>query len=976
MSGDKMQRLFTIPAGIPFAKALASRLLDEYKDTPESLPDILILLPTRRACRTLRDAFLQLNNGKPIMLPALQALGDIDEEELSLSITGQNASDTLLNLPPTLPGMQRQILLARAIVKHEDFPHGFDQALNLAKTLGHLLDQIYTENLDIKDLASLVPEDLATHWQVTLDFLKILSEVWPTILNDMNVIDAADRRNRLINALSTFWRETKPKRRIIAAGTTGSIPSVANLLDTIHTLPNGQIILPGLDEHIDEESWNALSESHPQYGFKHLLAVMNINREDVALWPSNINDHDTSKHRRHLTSELMRTAQTTKQWQDLAPDTFKTATQNLKRFDCDTPQNEAQIIAALMRETLQHPAKTAALITPDRNLAKRVAMACRRWNIEIDDSAGLPLTQTSVGRFLSLSIETITQSLSPVALLALLKHPLTNPNLQQNLKQFETSLLRGFKPPKGIDGLYLQWEKHGQDETLKPLIDTISAHMSPLLSMFNTDQKIQFKTLLNAHITLCENLHAGDKLWAAEDGNAASAILSELLNQAHTFPEIPPQEYPQILQQFLNGVTLRPTYGTHPRLQILGQLEARLIDADLVILGGLNEGTWPPDPGHDPWMSRPMRAEFGLPGSERSIGLSAHDFTQGLCAPNVAITRSKLNDGAPTVPARWLARLETVLNAAKMNPKTLIQNDIAYWVNELDHTTELEPFTRPAPKPPLSARPTKLSITKIETWLKDPYSIYAYSILNLRVLDPLEKEADAALRGQILHDSLDDFITQNPKHIPPNASDIILKSAQSHLENENQSAEDWHFYWPRFEKITQQFLDKETQWRNNAAPYKTEIKGSMTITSAAPDFTVYGRADRIDKTPDGAAIIDYKSGGSYPKKSLETGDNPQLPIEALIVQDGGFEGIAPTPCAYLGYWVLNGSKPTEANDPHDMLIDTKAALITLIETYNDENIPYFAIPRATKLPRFNDYEHLSRIKEWAALDDSDGEAAA
>jgi ATP-dependent helicase/nuclease subunit B len=979
--GDALQNIFTIPAGIPFAKALASRLLEEHADKPETLPDILILLPTRRACRTVREAFLQLNGGKPIMLPAMQALGDIDEEELSISIAGQEGTQQFLELPAVLPSMQRQILLARAILQHEDFPHGFDQALSLAKTLCHLLDQIYTEDLDIRDLVKIVPEDFADHWQITLDFLKILSEAWPQILNDMNVIDAADRRNRLINALSNFWDQTKPKQRIIAAGTTGSIPATAKLLKTIANLPNGQIILPGLDENIDDMSWENLSESHPQYGFKHLLEVLGRNKEDIATWPTTLNDNDISIARRILSSELMRPAETTKEWQAIKdkPEIIsacKTATQNLELFNCDTPQHEAQIIATLMRQTLEEPTKTAALITPDRNLAKRVAMACRRWGITIDDSAGEALNQTPIGRFLMLTIEACTNALSPVSLLALLKHKLAQKELKENLGQFETLLLRGFKPPKGIAGLEHQWEKNGHNESLRPLIDKLSELFTPLLNIFESDERVDFKSLMLAHITLCEALHDSENLWSGEDGNAASSLLSELLEHAHVMPNITPHEYPAILQQFMASITLRPAFGTHPRLQILGQLEARLIDADLVILSGLNEGTWPPDPGHDPWMSRPMRSEFGLPGSERSIGLSSHDFIQGLCSPKVAITRSKLKDGAPTVPARWLGRLETVLNAADIDPKTLSQSDITTWVHDLDTADTLEPYTRPAPKPPISVRPTKLPITKIETWLKDPYSIYAYSILGLRTLDPLEKEADAAIRGDMLHESLHEFITQHPDHIPNNAAKFILAAAQDFINRESLNEEDWHFYWPRFTKITDGFLSKEHEWREQAKPLKTEIKGEMKLSTTAGDFTLYGRADRIDQTEDGTAIIDYKSGGSFSKTGMTTGDTPQLPLEALIVQEGGFEEIPATPCTYLGYWVLNGNnKHTELTDPHNMLVDTKASLITLIETFADEQTPYYAIPRSNKIPRFNDYEHLARIKEWAALDDSESEAA-
>jgi len=950
-----MSNIFNIPAGIPFAKALTAQLLREHKDTPETLPDILILLPTRRACRTLREAFLQLNAGKPIMLPAMQALGDIDEEELSLSIAGQNGTKELLTLPAVLSGMQRQILLARAILKHEDFPHGFDQALNLAKTLGHLLDQIYTEDLDIKDLSKIVPEDFADHWQITLDFLKILSEEWPKILQTLNVIDAADRRNRLINKLSDFWQDSKPQKRVIAAGTTGSIPATARLLEVIANLPNGQIILPGLDDEIDEQSWETLSESHPQYGFKHLLATININRESVQTWPTSISDNAITKARRKLSSELMRPSETTHKWQEIDRRPIQSSIENLKLFDCETPQHEAQIIATMMRETLEQSTKTAALITPDRNLAKRVAMACLRWGIKVDDSAGTPLTQTQIGRFINLTIETCEQALSPTSLLSALKHPLTNQDIKSNLQHFETKILRGIKPAKGIKGLYQRAE---DDEDLKSFIKAIEEMLSPMIEIFDAGEKVAFKTLLQTHIQMCEALHKGDKLWAGEDGTHTSKFLSEILTESHSFPDIHPAEYAAILKQFMAGITLRPAYGTHPRLQILGQLEARLIDADLVILGGLNEGTWPSEPDNDPWMSRPMRKEFGLPVSERSIGLSAHDFAQGLCAPNVAITRAKRADGAPTIPARWLGRLETVLTASDIDIKTLHKNDIMDWVNAIDESEKLTPYKRPAPTPPKDTRPNKLSITKIETLLKDPYSIYAHSILKLSPLDPLEKEADAALRGQILHDTLDNFITHNPISIPDSAADIILKTAQDLTTSLDQDEEDWHFYWPRFSKIAQQFVDKETKWREDAKPLKTEINGQITLTTNNNDFTLYGRADRLDKMHGGVAIIDYKSGGAFSKKSMESGDNPQLPLEALIAESGGFENIPATPCAYLGYWVLNGGgKYTEI-------------------TFNNEKTPYFSLPRAQKIPRFNDYEHLARVKEWAALDDVEsGEAA-
>ena len=815
-----MNNIYNIPAGIPFAKALAKNLLDEYQSAPEDLAGILILLPTRRACRTLREAFLQLNAGKPILLPRMQALGDIDEEELSLSIAGKGGTQELLNLPPSLPPMRRQILLARAIHAKDDFPHSFDQALALAKDLGHLMDQIYTENLDMKDLASLAPEDFATHWQITLDFLKILSEEWPNILEGLGVIDIAQRRNALILALSNFWRAHPPQTRIIAAGTTGSIPATADLLKTIAALPNGQIILPGLDEGIDDDSWNALSESHPQYGFKHLFERLNIERHSVKPWPTTL-DQDICESRRFLAGQLMRPAETTKEWQALGEslhikDNLNAALQNFKSYTCETQNEEATTIALLMRQVLEEPTKTAALITPDRILAKRVTMACHRWGITIDDSAGTPLSQSCIGKFMILVAQACETNLAPTALLALFKHPFFSVETvtRKTIAKFEEYLLRGIKPPPGVDGLRIRLKSY-EEKTKKPapdlasVIDILEERISPMLSLYNAAQNIAFKTVLETHIKTCESLSNPEILWKNENGQSAAIFLSELLEHSPLFPNIYQNDYTPIVQQFLSAQTTRPAYGTHPRLQILGQLEARLIDADLVILGGLNEGTWPPDPGHDPWMSRPMRKEFGLPGAERSIGLSAHDFVQGLCAPNIALTRAARIDGAPTVPARWLQRLDTVLEAAGLDNKILRDSTIEHWRSSLDRAEEPTPIERPKPTPPVQSRPQKLPITAIETWLKDPYSIYAKYILNLRLLDPLEKDADAALRGQILHDVLDTFITTHPESIPQNAAAILHDISLQTLPAYNLNTEDWEFYWPRFERITGSFLAKE-----------------------------------------------------------------------------------------------------------------------------------------------------------------------
>ncbi|MGB4058005.1 MAG: double-strand break repair protein AddB, partial [Alphaproteobacteria bacterium] len=524
-------------------------------------------------------------------------------------------------------------------------------------------------------------------------------------------------RNRLLRAIAAHWKKSPPQTPVIAAGTTGSIPATAELLHTIIGLPQGRVILPGLDQDMDAASWHALDESHPQYLLKNLLHRFEQEREQIPLWPTTQND--TAKPRRLLATEIMRPPATTDQWaktlpgDKLAQQNIKAALGNLHLLHCTNEREEATAIAILLRQSLAIPDQKAVLITPRRSLAHRVIAACRRWNITLDDSAGRALDQTEAGIFLRLSAEAIARDFSPVALLALLKHPRSKFKEQARALDLE---IRGTRP--------------APEKLYEKITDKITPDLDPLMRRITNESRhtnlFKFNELLVMHLDLCERLSpTPDALWQNEDGEAAALFLTELKEYAPLLPEITKTEYCGILDTLLITIPVRSAFGGHPRLKILGQLEARMTDADLVIMAGLNEKTWPPDPGFDPWMSRPMRKEFGLPAAERSIGLAAHDFIQGFCAPNTVITRSERQDGAPTVPARWLQRLTAVLEAAGIDKNTILSSPAIHWANALDETTPAPPLRRPEPRPPLNARPQKISVTQVEKWQKDPYSIYA-----------------------------------------------------------------------------------------------------------------------------------------------------------------------------------------------------------------------------------------------------------
>jgi ATP-dependent helicase/nuclease subunit B len=988
--------VYTIPSGYSFADALAQGILERTAGDQLSLTDYTILLPSRRACRTLREAFLRLSGGKAILLPMLHAIGDIDAEEIAMFQAAEEDVEASLDVPPAISRLERQLLLAKT-VQRAGLAQSFDQAVALAHELGNFMDEVQTERLGFEALANLVPEEFAGHWQKTLEFLKILTEHWPAILDERGVIDYAARRNLLLEAQITSWEKHPPQKPVIAVGDplTITVPAAAELLALISTLPQGALVLPGLDCGMDAVSWDKLGEDHPQLNLKKLLQLIGIERGAVQEWKLE-KKTSVNESRVRLMSEAMRPADTTENWRKLT--TTEIAPQALDgfmRLDCDTPQEEADVIAFVMREALETPAKTCALITPDRRLARRVSLSLKRWGINVDDSGGQPLTELSIGTWLMLTAEMAQEALAPVTLLGFLKHPYLAANvpfteMREMVQALDQRALRGPRPSRGFEGLRDAIAKMKNPNPLLDWLAKLESHMRAFTDMMAAPDEVPFPEMLTCHLRMAEALattvdEAGAaRLWQGEAGEAASTFLNNLLKSSGDIPPLAPEHYVSLIGTLLKSQTVRSRYGTHPRLSILGQIEARLYCADMVILGGLNEGTWPDLPAHDPWMSRPMRKKFGLPSPEKSISLAAHDFVQAATAPEVIITRARKVDGTPTVPARWLLRLETVLKAVGLEWPEAPALKYRQWVKDLDAPAAITPVSRPAPTPPVEARPRKLSVTEIESWMRDPYQIYAKHVLNLRALDPVDADPGGAERGTFIHAALEKFIKSYEDQLPPDAEVKLLGFGREALTDMRIPQEVEAFWWPRFEKIVIEFIKQEREWRENAKPYLTESKGLWQFEAVGGPFVLSGKADRIDKMRDGSyAIIDYKSGFTPDPGAVKAGLSPQLPLEGLMLECGGFEKIPSGKVSELVYWKVTGSgqKPVEKKSAQpknysveEMIADAATGLQGLVERFDKAATPYLSQPHADAKPRFSDYDHLARVKEWGVSGD-DEEAA-
>jgi ATP-dependent helicase/nuclease subunit B len=985
-------KLYTIAPDRPFLATLAAGLLAVAGDDPLALPRVTVLLPTRRAVRALREAFLRVlpdwrDPGTPLLLPRMRPIGDLDSDELSL-VEGVADDGSTMAVPPAIPELRRRLLLTRLVLdwgrRRSPDPLLPGQAAALAASLARFLDTVATEGASFARLADLAPADMAEHWQIVRTFLEILPRSWPGILAAEGALDPADRRNRLLAQQAAIWRRSPPRDPVIAAGLTGGIPAMTELISVVAALDRGTVILPGLDRFCDMEQWAAIEddEAHPQHLMATLLKAFDLSPADIRDWDLPLARRASPRAQRmQLVSEAMRPAAMTDAWRDLAPLPAETLA-GLSRHDCAGAHEEALTIALLLRRKLETPGATAALVTPDRELARRVAAELRRWGIEIDDSAGLPLNRTPPGVFLRLVLELATSGLAPVPLLAALKHPLAAGGLApaafRDLTRTLEQAILGPRPAPGFAGLRAALA--GADIKLARFADRLESCLGTLPDLLAAESA-PLARLATAHIEAAERLAATDaeaggaRLWCEAAGDTAARFCHELIDAAGDFPPLPGHHYLALFEALAVGAVVRPAYGRHPRLAIWGLVEARLQQADLVVLGGLNEGTWPGPPTHDPWMSRQMRREFEIAVPERAIGIAAHDFTQSIAAPEVALTRAARSAGVPTVPSRWLLRLDTVLRACGLDHALRSDPTILAVADELD-AAEYRPSPPAAPRPPLSARPRKLSVTQIETWLGDPYAIYARHILGLTALDELDADPGRADLGTCIHEALAEFVRRFPRQLPSDPVSELIAIGHRHFGAVLSRPGAWAFWWPRFERIVRWLVAEEATHRQEVIESFSELKGSLTLRGLpGGSFELTATADRIDRLASGAfLLIDYKTGSLPAKKAIGAGYAPQLPLEALILRDGSFGAVSGTP-ATLEYWKLGGRAPAGMRCPIDdgeprALVDrADAKLRALVERFDDPATPYLAIPVPARRPRFSDYEHLERvgrgeIEEW------------
>ena len=969
--------IFTIPPHRAFADALAAGLLALHGQDPMGLAQGLVLVPNNRAARAISDAFVRRSEGG-LLLPRLIPIGEDLEDRIGGALDPAAEGEAI---PPAMDPIERLFLLARLVEDHVEGVSGAE-ALRLAEDLARTLDQLLIEEVDparLREFAADLP-DLSIHWQASLARLGVILDRWPAVLKGRGRIDLADRRNSLLRTVAARWREQPPRGFVCAAGINTTAPAVAHLLRVISRLPNGSVVLPALDTGLPEAEWQALGphepdevtgrrrpsiETHPQFHLKLLLDRMGVARGEVERWPWG-GGRDAPAVRSRAIANAMTPAAFTHRWQSLPPADRRLT--GVRAIELADPAEEAQTIAIALREALEEPGRTAALVTPDRNLARRVSAQLRRWGIEADDSAGRPLSQTPPGAFLLALAEAAAEQFAPVPLLALLKHPLTRKGEGRlawlgGARTLDLAL-RGPRPRAGLDGVtaHLANATGREAKVRRPALPwwrEAASLLRPLEQVFGSERN-SLPALLAALREAASAL-SNDQVWAGAAGRQAAELFISLEQAAAVGPgRIGAESLAPVLEQLMEQVAVRPPFGQHPRLFIWGLLEARLQQADLMILAGLNEGTLPALPTPDPWLAPRLRHELGLPGLERRIGLAAHDFACALGGRQVLVTRARRDARAPAIASRFWLRLEAMTGGLTRSPRHKA------WAQAIDRPAAYAPARRPAPQPHPSLRPDSISVTEVDRLKADPFAFYARKMLRLSPLDVPDADPGPAWRGTAVHAVLEAWMKDDacdPALLRPRAERLLSETGTHPLTRA--------LWQPRLLEAID-FIAAEVA-KNTATgrlPLKAEAWGETKISGV----TLQGMADRIDRLPDGRlAIIDYKTGTPPGPKAVGEGYSMQLGLLGLIAERGGIEELEGEPACFE-YWSLakkNGrigfvTSPVGGRtgfDPTEFTTMAARNFIAAAEKWLTGSEPFTAKLHPEYSP-FGEYDQLMRLDEW------------
>lgn len=938
-------KLTCIPYGENFSYLFVQKILEEIF-SPLELAQTIIFVPNHRASITLRQLFSTFSSS--LLLPKIISLSDISNNPLNVKEIDE--------LHPAINKWQRLGILSQLIQKLPKYD-SVNQSLKSAQKLSTLLDEIQRIGIDTKLIGSLKEQEFAEHHQQNLLFLQIITEEWPRILNDANVIDIQDKLQLSLTALAEHWKAFPPSYKIIIAGSNGSTLGIKKLMKTILNLPQGQIFIQDLNEEEKNKSPSYCNQStHPQYSIQNLLTFLEINPSEIQVLTS-YNKLNVDR------SELVKIAMGNEN-SELSPNFDPRHWPEM--VSCRNLKEESKIIALMMRQAIEESFEgDILLVTANQTLSILVTQELNRWGLKANQSEALSITNTPPGHFI-LSVTNYLKKADPKNLLSLLKHPFYEKTLNrkehlENVRILEVELLHRHQFE------FLNFENNLISKNVE-LQKWLEQHLAKLVLPFHKTQSMPLVDLINFHINLCHELISSDTehslLWENFDGLTLKKILEDIKHNSSHFPFLTWNQYVDLLPTLLKQEeNLHEKEGIGSRLHIVGTMESRLSSAKVIILGGLNENSWPQLLQDNPWLNRTMRQKVGLPLSEWYIGLSAQDFCGCFYPPKLYLTRSQEENGNPALPSRWWHRLEAIFKKNQSQLSTIKSSPWQKWQKALIKETVLIKIKAPAPTPPFEARPKQYYVTDIEKLMRDPYSIYAKHCLKIKPLPFFQTYSNSLILGRLIHFILDHYIKIKKDAVTHDLKELLTLSEPYFLSDPIRTT----FWWDRYKRLSAWIINQL-----NRLPIDkrlSEQKGVKSVEINNTEIVIAAIADRIDIDSDLITVIDYKTGTLPSLTDIKKGLYPQLSLEAWLIQNKGFKDIEVDKHSIkVELWHLKGKEISGKIIPLMMdkmfLESVEKELYSLLKTFLDQKTPFLACPIPLYSPSYNEYEHLERLKEW------------
>lgn len=941
-----MKGLYTNHAGTDILKDCAIKVANFCNHDINKLRDVTILLPTRRAIRIFEEMLLEEFKQDTIFLPRLMPVGDVeisdsDEEEI---------------IPPLKPiaGIERILSIIPFIEKHDEQQKSYDARWRQAKEILKLIDLLQTEGLTPDALKQLdIKMDMAEHWQKSGGLFVNMANDWLAHLLETNRINKAAARIVHIERLTQQYRDKPPEKPVWFIGSTGSILAVRDLMRAILAMPQGLVLLPGLDKEMPDDAWRDIPPAHPQAILKNTIEFLGF---------------DDRRHIQYFTSRPSGNANTLADYLSNAlsphPKTIQKATDNITLVMANNRQEELNTIAHICLEQKQkEPNSKIVIVSNDARMPIKLGGLLNPYGLKIDASMGQKLSDTATGVLVNhvLKLFDHRQSNSILTLWTLLKN---------------TNFL-----PEWRDGR-AKTMTHIEDTLLRDPLTT-PQHYTDVLSMFPNDIKEKISNYNNEYKSLYSMPEWANivrdtltDLIYSKSGHSKKIMtqITDALEQISSIQHHKKMSYSDfapIIIDHLNNIAIRenPSKDIRNTIYLLGTLEARLIQSDLTIMANLNEGIWPDAPAPNPYLSRGMRHAVGLPDSERHATLSGHDFWQAFLSGDIIMTSSKRDGDTPALPSRWLLRLESVTPRAEWHAMIQRGQQRVDDCHARHFCNEITPAKPPNPIATIKDAPQSLYVTHVETWRHDPYSFWAKHITNLRKPRDFLSGITAATRGSVWHEIMENFVTNFDPNSNKDTQNTCFDKAVIDTLRAKQVPDHMIRLWQsRLSGQRESIIAIENERRSISKPWKLEEKFEGSINN----ITVKAKADRVDITNGRALLLaDYKTGVMPTKTNIYTGYACQLSLLALIM---------PHDVLRLDYIDIKGGsnipKPVTIEWGGTIASETEHGFSTWYKLFFEQSEPFVSYADFGKMhmSKATDYLQLARYDEWGAGSD-EGEDA-